>query len=157
MPMSEYYKNLRNKVGSDLIVMPSVAAVVRNEKDEILFIRKHNETLWGLPAGAIEIGETPAESVKREVYEETGLPVNPERIIGVFGGDKYKYEYDNGHKVEYLVIMFECSIVEGSLETVDGEVKELRFYQQEEAPELAIPYPKEIFNGAIPDGKSIFE
>ncbi|GIP18119.1 NUDIX hydrolase [Paenibacillus montaniterrae] len=157
MPMSEYYKNMRSKVGSELLFMPSVAAIVRNENNEILFIRKSNETIWGLPAGAIEIGETPAQAIRREVYEETGLTVNPERIIGVFGGDKYKYEYSNGHKVEYLVIMFECSIIEGILYALDGEAEELRFYKQDEIPEIAIPYPKEIFDRELNKEKTLFE
>lgn len=35
-----------------------VAGVIRNEQGEILFGRKHNETNWGLIAGAIEPGGT---------------------------------------------------------------------------------------------------
>lgn len=65
MPMSEYYQGIRGKVGSELLMMPSVAAVVRNKEDEILFIRKPGESLWGLPAGAIEPG-----SVLEEPYAE---------------------------------------------------------------------------------------
>lgn len=155
MPMSAYYQKLRGKVGADLIFMPSVAAIVRNENDEILFIRKGNETVWGLPAGAIEIGETPAESAKREVYEETGLDVNPERIIGVFGGNKFKFEYSNGHKVEYIVIIFQCSIIGGDLKSIDREAEELNFFKEDEIPDIAIPYPKEIFSKAIRE--AIFE
>lgn len=56
VPMSEYYQEIRGKVGSELLMMPSVAAVIRNKEDEILFIRKPEESLWGLPAGAIEPG-----------------------------------------------------------------------------------------------------
>lgn len=102
MAMSEYYKDLRNKVGSDLIFMPAVVGIIRNEDDEILFGRKHNEDSWGLIAGAIELGETPSEAVCREVLEETGLQVRAEKIIGVFGGEKHRFTYRNGHKVEYI-------------------------------------------------------
>lgn len=84
MGMSGYYKNLREKIGSELILLPSVAGVIRNEHGEILFGRKHNHNQenWGLIAGAIEIGETPAQAMVREALEETGLDVEPERIIG---------------------------------------------------------------------------
>lgn len=40
MSMSEYYRELRGKAGGGLLMMPSVAAVVRDEQDRILLIRK---------------------------------------------------------------------------------------------------------------------
>ncbi len=46
MGMSDYYKNLREKIGNELIFMPGVAGVIRNDHGEILFGRKHNETNW---------------------------------------------------------------------------------------------------------------
>ncbi len=73
MPMSKYYKELREKIGTQLIFSPSVVGIIRNERKEILFVQEAGGTMWGFPAGAIEIGETPAEAVIREVYEETGL------------------------------------------------------------------------------------
>ena len=157
MPMSVYYQDLRTKVGSDLLMIPSVAAVIRNEKDEILCIRKSKETLWGLPAGAIEPGETPSRAIRREVFEETGLMVNPARILGVFGGDKFKYVYNNGHQVEYLAIVFECTVVKGTLRAVDGEAEELKYFNQNDLPELAIPYPLEIFTQNPNSAVTMFE
>lgn len=74
--MSDYYKNLREKLGNQLLFMPAVVGVIRNKQDEILFGRKHNEENWGLIAGAIEIGETPAQAMVREAFEETGLDIN---------------------------------------------------------------------------------
>ncbi len=64
MPMSIYYKRLREKLGSELIFMPSIAAVIKNEQGEILFQYPGGEH-WSLPAGAIEPGETPEEAVVR--------------------------------------------------------------------------------------------
>ncbi|MFE4711940.1 NUDIX domain-containing protein [Paenibacillus sp. NPDC056722] len=157
MPMSEYYRGLREKIGPELLLIPSVAAVIRNEEDEILFIRKPGETLWGLPAGTIEPGEKPSRSIRREVYEETGLMVNPNRMIGVFGGEKFRFEYNNGHQVEYLAMVFECSMINRTLVGLDGEAEELKFFKEEELPELAIPYPKEIFAKNSSSLKPIFE
>lgn len=157
MPMSEYYQEIREKVGSEVLMMPSVAAVIRNEENEILFVRKPEESLWGLPAGAIEPGERPGRALRREVYEETGLMVHPDSIIGVFGGDKYRYIYGNGDQVEYTVIVFECTIVKGKLRGVDGEIEEIKFFKETELPETAIPYPKEIFIKDREKMNTIFE
>ncbi|WP_238649608.1 NUDIX domain-containing protein [Paenibacillus piscarius] len=145
MPMSEYYRELRAVTGNGLLMMPSVAAVVRDEQGSILLIRKKDETAWGLPAGAIEPEETPSRALRREVFEETGLMVTPEQVIGVFGGWKYRHEYSNGDQVEYTVIVFECSIVKGQLRSMDGEAEELKFFKEDELPELTMPYPKKLF------------
>lgn len=51
MPMSEYYRELRAKTGPGLLLMPSVAAVVRDEQDSILLIRKKDETAWACRRG----------------------------------------------------------------------------------------------------------
>jgi mutator protein MutT len=145
MGMSNYYQDLRNKVGSDLIFMPSVAGIIRNEAGEILFQNKGNGEKWSLPAGAIELGEVPAEAVVREVWEETGLHVVAEKLLGVYGGKEFRYEYPNGHKVEYIVFVFDCIQVGGEHNPIDSETAELRYFSAESMPELALPYPESIF------------
>lgn len=145
MGMSVYYKNLREKVGNELIFMPSVAGIVRNDLGEILLQNKGNGEHWSLPAGAIELGEAPAEAVVREVWEETGLYVVPKKLVGVFGGKDFRYQYPNGHKVEYNVFMFDCVIQNGELSPIDNETVELKYFSPNNMPELALPYPKDLF------------
>ena len=145
MAMSDYYEKLRDKLGSDLIFMPCVAGIIRNEFGEILFQNKGNGENWSLPAGAIEPGEAPAEALIREVWEETGLCVTPKKLLGVFGGKEFRYQYPNGHKVEYNVFLFECEVQSGELNPIDDETFELRYFNFNEMPELALPYPKSVF------------
>lgn len=45
--------------------------------------RTRIEGRWTLPGGGIGHGEDPREAVRREVYEETGLRVEPGRVIDV--------------------------------------------------------------------------
>lgn len=145
MGMSPYYKELREKVGSGLIFMPSVAAIIRNDLGEILLQNKGNGEKWSLPAGAIEPGEAPGEAVLREVWEETGLVVVPSKLLGVFGGKEFRYQYPNGHQVEYNIFLFECVVQSGTLSPIDNETADLRYFSSEDMPELALPYPKHIF------------
>ncbi|MFT4414241.1 NUDIX hydrolase [Fredinandcohnia humi] len=145
MGMSNYYRLLRERVGKELIFMPSVAGIIRNKEGGILLQNKGNGEKWSLPAGAIEPGEAPAEAVVREVWEETGLQVFPKKLIGVFGGKDFRYTYPNGHKVEYNVFMFECFILGGELSPLDKESYELQFFKPEYMPELALPYPSKLF------------
>ncbi|MFJ7827680.1 NUDIX domain-containing protein [Psychrobacillus sp. NPDC096623] len=146
MPISDYYKQLRLKVGKDLIFMPSVAAIIRNTNDEILFQYPGEGEYWSLPAGAIEPGEAPAQALIREVWEETGLTVRPNKLLGIFGGESFRFTYPHGDKVEYNVFVFECNIISGKLTAIDGESADLQFIKEENKPKLALPYPDFIFN-----------
>ena len=91
IPISQYLKNLREKVGKEILQIPSVSAIIRDENDRVLMVKNDNVGVCGLPAGAIDLGEIPSEAVVREVFEETGLQVKPVQIAGVFGGGNFRY------------------------------------------------------------------
>src|SRR3954467_948760 len=115
MPISAYLRDLRAVLGARLLLLPGVAAIVRDAEERVLFIRRADNGRWGLPAGAIDPGETPAEAVAREVREETGLVVRATRIAGVFGGAGFRVHYENGDEAEYTVVVFDCEVVGGAL------------------------------------------
>ncbi|WP_413565297.1 NUDIX domain-containing protein [Bacillus sp. 3P20] len=141
MSMSLYYKKIREQLGHELIFIPSVAAVIKNEQGEILFQYPGGE-YWSLPAGAIEPGETPEEAVVRE---ETGLKVRVKKQKGIFGGKEFRHTYSNGDQVEYIVVVFECEVIGGKLKSIDGESLKLQYFSLSEKPSLALPYPNNIF------------
>ena len=58
--MSPYFQQLRAKIGHDLLLLPSVAAVIRNSDGRLLLQEKASDEGWSLPAGAIEPAESPA-------------------------------------------------------------------------------------------------
>ncbi|MBS9803634.1 NUDIX domain-containing protein [Bacillus cereus] len=144
MSMSLYYKKIREQLGHELIFMPSVAAIIKNEHGDILFQYPGGE-YWSLPAGAIEPGETAEEAVVREVWEETGLKVRVKKLKGVFGGEEYRHTYLNGDEVEYIIVVFECEVSGGELKSIDGESLKLKYFPLSEKPPLALPYPDKIF------------
>jgi 8-oxo-dGTP pyrophosphatase MutT (NUDIX family) len=142
--MSPYYASLREKIGNDLLLIPSVAAVVHDESGRVL-IQQRTSGGFSLPAGAIEPGESPIEAIVREVREETGLIVRPRVLLGVFGGrDGYRVCHANGHIVEYTVCLFACAISSGVLGCRDGESAGLRFYSPDAVPPLGTEYPRPL-------------
>jgi 8-oxo-dGTP pyrophosphatase MutT (NUDIX family) len=145
MPISDYLRDVRRVVGTRLLLLPGVAALVRDDKGRVLFIRRADDGRWGLPAGGIEPGESPARAVAREVQEETGLTVCPTRVAGVFGGPGFRHRYENGDEVEWTVIVFACAVIGGALAPLDGEALELRYFAPNEIPELQLAYPRELF------------
>jgi 8-oxo-dGTP pyrophosphatase MutT (NUDIX family) len=146
MPISTYLRQLRAVLGPRLLLMPGVAAVVRDASERVLFMRRADDGRWGLPAGAIDPGESPLQAIAREVREETGLAVRPARVAGVFGGPGFRHRYPNGDEVEWTVTVFECEVVGGVLAPQDGEALELRYFAPEEAPTLQLPYPRPLFD-----------
>lgn len=146
MPISDHFKHLRSKIGHTLLQIPGVAAVIHDETGKILLQQRTDDNSWSLPAGAIEPGETPAQALIREVWEETGLKVEPLGILGVFGGENgFRYTCPNGDRVEYLVILFLCQVIEGEMQGRDGETADLQYFTPENMPKLAMAYPNWVF------------
>src|SRR5579871_4283319 len=104
--MSDYVKGLRVRVGNDLLLIPSTHALIRDDEERILLVR-HFEGRWQLPGGAIEPGETPADAVRRECWEEASVLVEPTRILGVYGGPEFSVVYGNGDHAMWVVTIFE--------------------------------------------------
>jgi 8-oxo-dGTP pyrophosphatase MutT (NUDIX family) len=132
------------------LLIPAVAAVIRDSSDRLLLQEKASGEGWSLPAGAIEPGESPEDALRREVREETGLCVVPTRIIGVFGGQAFRYLYPNGDAVEATIVLYRCAVIAESPEGwTDPETKSLGWFARRELPRLQVTYPAEaLFGGA---------
>jgi ADP-ribose pyrophosphatase YjhB (NUDIX family) len=62
----------------------SVAGVVVREDDKILVIRRRDNGQYQAPGGVLERDERIEDGLVREILEETGLRVEPERLSGVY-------------------------------------------------------------------------
>ena len=144
--MSPYYSKLRERIGNSLLLMPGVAAIIRNPEGELLLQKKSDGT-WSLPAGAIEPGETPEEALEREVKEETGYTVRDLQLVGTFGGLEFRYIYPNGHEVENIVLLYLCSCDDMVALPTDEETQLLQYFPEQSFPGLELPYPKQILYG----------
>ena len=145
--MSPYLRKLRSKVGHDLLMLPSVAAVIRDERGRLLLQEKSSGEGWSLPAGAIDPGETPEDAVRREVREETGLIVEPRELLGVLGGTGFRYVYPNGDAVEFTVVLFRCAVTSKSDGPLDPETNSLADFHEHEMPLLTLSYPAGLLFG----------
>ncbi len=147
MAISPYLKRLRERIGRDLVLMPGVAAVIRDRDGRVLVERRSDDpSKFSLPAGATDPGEAPAKALVREVWEETGLIVRPTEILGIFGGRAFRTVYPNGDEVEYTVTVFACAVRSGTLAPLDGEALELLYVEPARLPELGLPYPRSLFD-----------
>jgi len=62
----------------------SVTGIVFRDDDRVLAIQRCDDGRWVPPGGVLELAETPAEGVAREVLEETGIKVQAEQLTGVY-------------------------------------------------------------------------
>jgi 8-oxo-dGTP pyrophosphatase MutT (NUDIX family) len=146
MGASNYVDDLRKKVGSDLLLMPGVAAIIRDEQGRVL-IQKNKDGVWNLPAGAIDPGEKPAQAIVREIFEETGLAARPTAVAAILGGaPEYRMEYPNGDQVEATTIVFACDVTGGEIEPQDDETATLKYVSPDQLPNLATKLPPEVLN-----------
>ena len=136
MPISSYLKSVREKVGHDLLTMTAVSISVFDAEGRLLLGRDAEMDRWTLPGGGIDPNEQPADAAVRECFEETGLLVKLDALIGVFGGPEFLIHYPNGDVTYYTTAAFRGAIVGGSHEPMDGEFSELRYFNRSECDSL---------------------
>jgi 8-oxo-dGTP diphosphatase len=138
MAISPYVARLRKAVGNARLFLPSVAGLVRGDGNRLLLVQSRDDGRWSTPGGTVEVDETPATAVVREVWEETGLFVRPTRIFGVYGGPRFLVRYPNGDETQYLSTMFDCAIESGEPRADDDETSAVDFFTLDQAKELAL-------------------
>lgn len=80
----ETLEPLRSTIFSHFTPLIGGDAAVIDNAGRILLIQRADNGRWAMPGGALEVGETPAEGVMREVLEETGVPCRPMSLVGIF-------------------------------------------------------------------------
>jgi len=122
-----------------------IAVVALDEQDNVLLVRQFRHPvdrfLLEIPAGGIDPGEEPIDSVRRELQEEIGyFP----RKIDTLGG----FYAIPGYGTEYLHCFLASDLVPSRLVAEDTEDIELIRVSPDEIPRL-------IASGEICDAKSI--
>lgn len=115
-----------------------VAAVVLHDSD-ILLIRRGREPLlgaWSLPGGALELGETTAEGIVREVFEETGVRVQPVEIIATV--DRIVRDEQQRIRFHYVLVEWLCiAEMESSAPICGDDAVEARWVPRAEVSSVA--------------------
>ncbi len=131
----------KDATGSPLRKMPervgcAANGIVFNEAGEVLLQKRADNGWWALPGGWVDPGESVEQAAVREVWEETGLRVSVERLVGVYSDPKYYtiMQYPGGETVQFVAIVFECERQSGELQVSD-ESTDVRFFAVDALPE----------------------
>lgn len=87
----------------------SVAGVIIDDEQRVLIVRRRDNNEWQIPGGVLELGEDVYAGLRREVYEETGLRVEPLRLSGVY----------KNMTLGVVALTFLCQTVDGTPTTSD--------------------------------------
>lgn len=107
------------------------AAIFDTSGEKVLLTRRSDNGRWCLPGGGMEPGESAAEACVREVWEETGLQVRVERLVGVYSSPDLIVVYGDGNRFQIVALHFSAEVLGGSLGLSD-ETTAAGFFSRQE-------------------------
>jgi len=130
----EYMLELRKLVGHRPLLMVGAGALIVDEQERLLLMKRSDNGCWGLPGGAVELGEGVETTARREVREETGLELGELAFFGVFSGPELFYRYPNGDEVYNVAIIYQTRNWRGEVRLND-EHTDWRWFAPEDVLE----------------------
>jgi len=105
-------------------------------KGKILMVRETIDGMWSLPGGWADVGYSPFEIAKKEVFEEAGLTVKPQRLLAVYDKTKHPHSPDIYHVYKLFILCEDSGLdVKIGMETSDVD-----WFSREEIPHsLSLP------------------
>jgi 8-oxo-dGTP diphosphatase len=100
----------------------SVTGIVFRDDGRVLAIQRRDDGRWVPPGGVLELDETPADGVAREVLEETGVQVRAERLTGVY----------KNMRMGVVSLAFKCDVIGGQAHA-SSEAKQVAWLTVDEA------------------------
>src|SRR5256886_3615412 len=108
----------------------AVAAVVGNERGEILLTQRADSGFWLYPVGWADVGYSASEVAIKEVYEETGIECEPRSLIAVLDGLRLGFA-----RVPLYSLVFHCRVLGGELTAHPLETRQVGFFARGNLPE----------------------
>jgi ADP-ribose pyrophosphatase YjhB (NUDIX family) len=127
----EWLSTVGDGVGGYVTPKCAVAAVVGNEAGELLLTQRADSGIWLYPVGWADVGYSPSEVAVKEVYEETGIEVEPVSLIAVLDGLRLGFA-----RLPLYTLLFHCRMIGGELKGHPLETRQVGFY-----PRTALPQP----------------
>ncbi|HVF13219.1 MAG TPA: NUDIX hydrolase N-terminal domain-containing protein [Acidimicrobiales bacterium] len=112
-------------------VTPKVAigAVVGDDDGRILLVQRADSGMWLYPTGWADVGYSPAEVAVKEVLEETGMVVEPVRLIAVLDGLRLGFT-----RIPLYSLVFHCRLVGGELAAHPLECRAVGWFAEDDLP-----------------------
>ena len=111
-------------------IQPAARAVIFDEKNRILLIRRGDNHRWALPAGGMEPGESVTDCMAREVWEETGLTVETSVAFAIYS--EPRFTAPTRPDAQLLTVAYRVEVWSGALQRTTNETDDARWFEVEE-------------------------
>lgn len=118
-------------------LVPAASAIVAEADGRILMARRRDNELWTIPGGAMDPGESIAQTAVREVKEETGLDVEVVSLVGIYSDPHQVVEYADGEVRQQFSVCFACRPAGGQTGAND-EMSEVGFFSPDAIERLDV-------------------
>ena len=131
-------------MGDKPLIMVGSTVMIKDQTGRILLQKRSDTGLWSTIGGAMEVGESFAETAIREVQEETGLIIESMEMKGMLSGIDMFHTYPNGDVINLVTAFFEVTEWEGIPKVNDHESLDFRFFDLSKNVENLDPLAKKI-------------
>ena len=114
-----FYYNEIEAPKPNVPLKPGVAAIIFDDNDRILILKRTRGPYWSIPGGRQDLGESAPECCIRETLEETGLQTEIVRLIGLYTNPSSICAYPDGNVHQSYIALFECKVLSGELKFSD--------------------------------------
>lgn len=108
-----YISDLRTKAGHMPLVLATVAGAILNDDHQVLLQERTDTGNWSFPGGYMGFGETFHQTLKRELLEDSGMEVEPVKILATLDGAADTFHYPNGDVVQPVTVFYLVKTVGG--------------------------------------------
>lgn len=125
----EWLRDVGHGVAGYVTPKIAVGAIVGNDEGQILLVQRADSGVWLYPTGWADVGYSPAEVAVKEVLEETGIEVEPVRLVMVLDGLRLGFT-----QVPLYSLVFQLRTVGGTLRPHPLECADVAWFSEDAMP-----------------------
>ncbi len=127
--VEEWLRQVGDGVAGYVTPKVAVGAVVGNDRNQILLVQRADSGAWLYPTGWADVGYSPSEVAVKEVFEETGIEIEPVRLIAVLDGLRLGFT-----RIPLYSLVFHCRMVGGRLRRHPLECRDVGWFDEDNLP-----------------------
>jgi ADP-ribose pyrophosphatase YjhB (NUDIX family) len=129
--------------------MVGATLLALNQQDQLLMLKRNDNGCWGVPGGAMELGECLEDTVRRETREEAGVDIKDLELFGISSGQELYYRNPNGDEVYNVSVVYLTRNLRGPIDVNLSEHSEYHYFDIRNLPTEISPPLKPILRDLV--------